>query len=80
VVIYPDTVVNPRAMVVEPFDTTVADSTVFGAWCPQNFAVRTHLAGMHFGKHIYEFKVRFYVAGVNYARHEERNSKNYRED
>ena len=67
-----DTVVDPGAVVVKSFDAAVADGTVFGAGSPKYFAVGTHLAGVHFGEHVYEFEVRFYVAGVNYARHKER--------
>lgn len=36
-------VINPRAMVIKPFDAFVADSTVLGSWCPYYHAFRAQL-------------------------------------
>lgn len=46
-VAYPDTRVDPRAVVIESFNTVVADGAVFGARGFQNFAVGTHLGRVH---------------------------------
>ncbi len=49
-VVYPNTVIEPWAMMVESFDATVADGTVSGARCAQDEAVWAHLAGVDFGE------------------------------
>lgn len=61
-----DTVVEPRAVVVESFDATVADGTVLRADSSDHFAFGAHLAGMHLFQHFHEgdFGVGPQVAGV----------------
>ena len=51
-----DTVVDPGAVMVKPFYTYVADSTVLATRCTDHFAVRTHLAWMNFAKQFHKRK------------------------
>jgi hypothetical protein len=48
VIVNSDAVVKPGTVVVEPFHASVANGTMLRARGPQHFAVRTHLARMHF--------------------------------
>ena len=45
-VVYTNAIVNPRTVMVEPFNATVADCTMSRSWCAKDFAVWAHLARM----------------------------------
>lgn len=59
-----DTVIDPRAVVIEPFDAVVADGTVLGPGGAQDFAVGAHLAWVHFREDVQEGHLRFDVTWV----------------
>ena len=42
------TIVNPRAVMIVPLYTTVADSTVLGPARADHFTIRTHFTRMNF--------------------------------
>lgn len=44
--LYPDAVVYPRAMMVEPVYTTIADVTVPRSGCPDNFTFGAKAVGL----------------------------------
>jgi len=47
-------VVEPGAMMVEAFDTAVADGAVTGSWSSQDETVGAHLAWMYLGEEFEE--------------------------
>lgn len=53
-VAHANAVIDPRAVMVEPFNTHVAYGAVFRPWSAYDLTVGTHLAGVDFAQEIHE--------------------------
>lgn len=40
-------IIDPRTVMIEPLNASVASRTVFRSWGPHDFAVRAHFSWMH---------------------------------
>ena len=60
-------VVNPRAMMVKSFNTTIANCTMLRSWCSEDFTVRTHFTRMNFCKNLHKTEVFFNIARIMHA-------------
>ena len=65
-VLNPDAVIDPRAVVVKPFNTLVADGTVTGSCGSDYLALRTEICRIYITQKLYEMLrfVRFYESWV----------------
>jgi hypothetical protein len=47
-IVYADTVIDPRTVMVKSFYAFVADSAVLASWCANNLALGTQFTWMNF--------------------------------
>jgi hypothetical protein len=67
VIVHSYAVVDPGTVVVEPFNTSVANRTVFAPRSPKDFAIGAHFAGVYLREDFHELKLRPNEARLLYA-------------
>ncbi len=60
-----NTIIDPRAMMVKPFDTSIADCAVSASCCSDNLTVRTQLSRIKAIQQVLKINLAFQVTWIS---------------